>query len=705
MGAQDSIDSQKEIFGKVQGLMAFLDTTEQKQSRENLEAWREVIQALREMANNPLPFLLELLKGLKAYKAVAGKDGVLAKTMRSAKQKVRKGKDKVDNAFKNSSKGIKEKFNLDVSSSAWLGTLNGIIRQSIITVLPRVDDILYEEIIKAFGCDLNMRVPVFGDGLSAPIEINISEIDLLKQLFNDPTDKVGRYMYEAADLQPGAYPPGQTKYPINRFLRDLIYNNGAGISMTVGNKQTIYGVSGRALFDIQAVNGIFKIWPYYKKQTNPGVNQNYRTAPNPSPGPGSGEKFTFIEFLKDYFGNMQIIEMQQLLAAVMEILTGFMSVRNKNFGIEELLHLEKFMASINKMLESCDGMDMETSTDSLNKLSELYDDDSFYDFTVEETRNIKLDVTKKSKNVISLKSCGNVEIPIDNDVIDKGLDNILATQNINEKIKAFDLVIQEAASSAAQKYGFEIGLGQISLPVEIDFKENLIKKLPQILVYCILSPKAILPVVLTSKLLNQTSVSSSNIEIWGKIFKRVIIRVVKEILAEVMKHLMRLVKEFLLRLIREAIKRKLSEKNKKLIRMIRKLLDILLPLIIALQEAKSCKEIYNILLAVLLANMPDIPFKVPPFLVSAACFRQGTSTLGAFEKFLGKMQDQGIPIGDMPDGSPNIFLMSQFSLMQAMDEETADNAKVSSVIMMGQVITPNGPGLIKPLTETCGLLA
>ena len=70
MGAQDSIDTQKEIFGKVQGLMAFLDTTEQKQSRENLEAWREVIQSLREMANNPLPFLLELLKGLKAYKSL-----------------------------------------------------------------------------------------------------------------------------------------------------------------------------------------------------------------------------------------------------------------------------------------------------------------------------------------------------------------------------------------------------------------------------------------------------------------------------------------------------------------------------------------------------------------------------------------------------------------------------------------------------------
>ena len=84
------------------------------------------------------------------------------------------------------------------------------------------------------------------------------------------------------------------------------------------------------------------------------------------------------------------------------------------------------------------------------------------------------------------------------------------------------------------------------------------------------------------------------------------------------------------------IKRKLDEMNKKKIRMIRRLLDILLPLIIALQEAKSCKEIFSIILGVLAANMPDIPFGVPPFLVKAAEFKPGTTALGAFEGYIGK---------------------------------------------------------------------
>ena len=182
------------------------------------------------------------------------------------------------------------------------------------------------------------------------------------------------------------------------------------------------------------------------------------------------------------------------------------------------------------------------------------------------------------------------------------------------------------------------------------------------------------------------------------------IRVVKAFLAEVAKRLLALVKEILLRYIRDLIKRKLSEMNKKKIRMIKKLLDILLPLILALQEAKTCKEIYNILLAALAANMPDIPFGVPPFLVSAAKLRPGTSALGTFEKLIDKLQSQGIPIGDMPDGSPNLFMLSQFAVIQSIDEEKTDNGSAQGVIMNGQVINATGGGLIKPFTRTDSIL-
>ena len=700
--ALDSIQAQKDIFGGIQGLLAFLDATDEKKNRENTEAWKNTLESLRNISSNPLPFLLELLKVLKQKKSNE-KAGQKAKKMRAAKRKKRRGqKNKTeDGKFKETKKSFAEKFGLDVSSDAWLRLLNQIIRGSIIETLPKVDDILYEEILKAFNCDLSMLVPVDGDGLNGPIIINISAVDQLKQLFNDPSSAVGKYMYEQDLLDSSVYSPGQSPYPVNRFLRDIIFNNGSSVSTTPGARQTIYGRSGRALFDIEALNGQFHIWPYYKFE--PG-NPQYNSAPSVAgPVPGA-QKFNFVEFLKDYFGNIKLIELQNFLGALMEILTGFMSVRNKNFSIENLLGLNKLMSSINKMLESCDGMDMHTSTDALNALSELHEDDSFFEFTPEEIKAIELETEKKSQNVISLLSCGVIDVPVDNDLIDEGVDSILATLNKDEQIKEFDLVLQKFASTSAKKYGFEIDLGSISLPAQIDFKENLIKKLPQILVYSILNPKGVLPIVLTAQMLNQNGTIPTGIDMFAKIFKRVIIRVVKEFLAAVARRILGLVKQIILAYIRDLIKRKLSEMNKKKVRMLRKLLDILLPLIIGLQEAKTCKEIYNILLATLAANMPDIPFGVPPFLVSAASLRPGTSALGTFEKLIGKLQEQGIPVGDLPDGSPNLFMLSQFALIQSQEEERTDNGAAQGVIMFGQVITPTGPGIIKPFTRTDSIL-
>ena len=710
----DTQDTQKDIFAKVEGLIAFLDTTDEKKVRENAQEWQDAMEALRDITNNPLAFLLNLLKILKESKKGQEITQAVKLKFRAAKEKNRKSK-KGDADFKDTKKSFKEKYLTNSYANVWLSTLNKLIRQSVLKVMPRVQDILLEEIIKAFNCDLTTLVPVVGDGLSGPVTIEVAEIDLLKQLFNDPNSDVGMYMYEQDGLNPAAYPVGVSPYPVNRFLRDMIFNGSAGIGNGVPaapvNIRTIYGKSGRALFDIEviAVLGnptILNIYPYYKTETG---NPQFASAPGcngvPAAVPGQGAKFTFIDFLKDYFRNIKLIELQNLAGALLEILTGFMSVRNQTFSVQDLKALQFFVNFMENVLKACDGDDLiGPDSESIAHHAELTDEDNYFNFTVEEERAMMLEVSRKLNNVLTLESCGSLDIAIDNNMVDEAVGEILATEVTEEKLQAFDLLLQKLAKSSAKKAGYDLGLGDITLPVEIDFKENLIKKLPQILVYSILNPKGVLPIVLTAKMLNQNGTIPTGIDMFAKIFKRVIIRVVKEFLAAVARRILALVKEILLRYIRDLIKRKLSEMNKKKIRMIRKLLDILLPLIIALQEAKTCKEIYDILLATLAANMPDIPFGVPPFLVSAARMRPGTSALGTFEKLIEKLQGQGIPVGDMPDGSPNLFMLSQFSLIQAQDEEKTDNGAAQGVIMDGQVIHPLGPGIIKPFTRTDSIL-
>ncbi len=708
----DTQDTQKDIFAKVEGLIAFLDTTDEKKVRENAQEWQDAMEALRDITNNPLAFLLNLLKILKESKKGQEITQAVKLKFRSAKEKNRKSK-KGDADFKDTKKSFKEKYLTNSYANVWLSTLNKLIRQSVLKVMPRVQDILLEEIIKAFNCDLTTLVPVVGDGLSGPVSIEVAEIDLLKQLFNDPNSDVGKYMYEQDGLNPGGYPVGVRPYPVNRFLRDIIFNGSAGIGNGVpaapNNIRTIYGNSGRALFDVEviAVLGnptILNIYPYYKTETG---NPQFASAPGcngvPAAVPGQGAKFTFIDFLKDYFRNIKLVELQGLIGALLEILTGFMSVRNQTFSVQDLKALQFFVNFMENVLKACDGDDLiGPDSESIAHHAELTDEDNYFNFTVEEERAMMLEVSRKLNNVLTLESCGSLDIAIDNNMVDEAVGEILATEVTEEKLQAFDLLLQKLAKSSAKKAGYDLGLGDITLPVEIDFKENLIKKLPQVLMYGLMNPKGVLPIVLTGKILNQNGQLCTSIEMFAKIFRRVIIRVIKEILQEVTKEIMKMVKQYLLQKIRELIRRKLSEQAKKKIRMIRNLLDLLLPLIAALNNAKNCQEIYNILLGLLMANMPDIPFKVPPFLVAVADLRPGTTALGTFERFLTKCQQDGVPIGDLPDGSSNQFIPIFFRAMQAKEEEDGQNKKILGVVPGGQVITPVGPGQIVPFTKISG---
>ena len=202
----DSIQQQKDIFGKVESLMAFLDTTDKQRNRENLQEWKNTFAALREITSNPLPFALELLKNLTAEKREKIKSGLKAKRMKAAK-KWSKKHPKTDTAFKKTKEAFSTRFGLSTTSDPWLRQLDQIIRTSILEVMPRVDDILFEELLKAFNCDMSMLVPTMGDGLSGPLQIQLSEIDLLKQLYNNPNSKVGKYLYERISWNVG-YPPG-----------------------------------------------------------------------------------------------------------------------------------------------------------------------------------------------------------------------------------------------------------------------------------------------------------------------------------------------------------------------------------------------------------------------------------------------------------------------------------------------------------------
>ena len=67
----------------------------------------------------------------------------------------------------------------------------------------------------------------------------------------------------------------------------------------------------------------------------------------------------------------------------------------------------------------------------------------------------------------------------------------------------------------------------------------------------------------------------------------------------------------------------------------------------------------------------------------------GYSATRAFMGTIEELQKIGVPTGDMPDGSPNLSVLSTFSQMKAQSNEQAENGKIQ-VAIPPLTMTPAG---------------
>jgi hypothetical protein len=89
--------------------------------------------------------------------------------------------------------------------------------------------------------------------------------------------------------------------------------------------------------------------------------------------------------------------------------------------------------------------------------------------------------------------------------------------------------------------------------------------------------------------------------------------------------------------------------------------------------------------------LPLLAFEVHQIdqLLFASQLLDGYSESRAFVGAIEEFQKSGIPTGALPDGSPNLDILSKFGQMKAMAKEDSDNNKVQLAI--GPLtITPAG---------------
>jgi len=581
----------------------------------------------------------------------------------TAKQNVTESIDKVKEQTKRFQREIKNQFEqlLDINNltGGKGGSSVSYVKKTLIRVIkniePKIIELLMEEAINAVGCDQQQTYA------AQVVYVKVSSIDLINLLKKDPSSKEGKVLYERNPINVQLYP-----FSMNKELYQRIQS---GQPYSTDNGQQYIGQSGQALFDIQYVdtNNLGETGPWFKVTLPNRVNNINKVG----------------TFLADYYRTTKVVEFTNIMANIMESLSGAISI-SANVGIAQAEDTNKLMLIIQRVLGLCFDNKKEIDVSGIAKLAELDDiDESFFEFTDIDLRNIDQRVTNIKNGVIEFEDCGNVKLPVNYDDIlnDLGTLNFIEDKDL---VDAADALTQTLINNPEWQ-GFAIE-GNIKATVDLNF----LKLIVQGIAASLLSPKVLLPIFVMLKSLGQTFVDVVNSFVdFMKTFKKFFINLMSKIGALFVKELFEIIKKDILNLIQSVIQDVAREKMDKRIIMILKLIQLIIVVAQFVSDWRKCKSVIDEILSLLKIATSGWGGEIPLPLLFASQFMDGYSESRAFIGAIEEMQKLGIPTGTMPDGSPNLDVLKMLGQMKSMASEEAENGKVQ--IAVGPLtMTPAG---------------
>lgn len=581
----------------------------------------------------------------------------------SAKKNVTESIDKVKEQTKRFQREIKNQFEqlLDINNltGGKGGSSVSYVKKTLIRVIkniePKIIELLMEEAINAVGCDQQQTYA------AQVVYVKVSSIDLINILKKDPSSKEGKVLYEKNPVTVQLYP-----FSMNKELYQRIQS---GQPYSTDNGQQYLGQSGQALFDIQYVdtNNLGETGPWFKV-TLPNRANNINKVGT---------------FLADYYRTTKVVEFTNIMANIMEALSGAISI-SANVGVAQAEDTNKLMLIIQRVLGLCFDNKKEIDISGIAKLAELDDiDESFFEFTDIDLRNIDQRVTNIKNGVIEFEDCGNVKLPVNYDDIlnDLGTLNFIEDKDL---VDAADALTQTLINNPEWQ-GFAIE-GNIKATVDLNF----LKLIVQGIAASLLSPKVLLPLFIMLKSLGQTFVDGvDSFAAFMKTFKKFFINLMSKIGALFVKELFDIIKKDILNLIQSVIQDVAKEKMDKRIIMILKLIQLILVVAQFISDWRKCKSVIDEILDLLKIATSGWGGEIPLPLLFASQFMDGYSESRAFIGAIEEMQKLGIPTGPMPDGSPNLDVLKMLGQMKSMASEEAENGKVQ-IAIGGLTITPAG---------------
>jgi len=597
----------------------------------------------------------------------------------------------------------------------------------VVKIEPQIQSIIADEAMKALGCSQeqtyngfsksNLQInplttlPV-GQGIYVPIQ----SLDLSSLLKTPVDSKLGKISYEKPDvtsgITSGVFKPysGQIPFPMNKALNLRMENSNLNRSYYEEYKKFYQGTSGLALFDF-----------VYSPTNRFGVNQDcYRIALidrnltiTGTTGTTKEYKNKIGEFLNDYYSTISLVDKTNFTEILLNIVSGAINIKS-GLSAQEIEKGTQFSIIVQRILGLCFDSRREIDVSGVSKVAELDGvDDTFYELTQADLRNIEVRISNIQNGVVQFESCDNIKLPVDYETLVNELVNlrdVIDDQSPEEQVKSINNVLDTLYQNPDW---------QAFLPTnfngEIAFNKEYINQIPLALASAVLSPKVLLPIFILMQVIesdaknmyNQavtsanTYVQSGNTILGGvnniinngvdflKVFKSFNIQVISRIGAIFIKTLYEVLKKDIINLISSVIsdisKNALLKKYKTILRLV----NILLVLSQLIDDYRKCKSLINDILLLLkqIFGKPDGSIPLPLLLL--ADFLPGTSPERATINTLELLQSVGIPTGTLPDGSPNLMGIYNLMTHKGADKEQSENGKVSAAV------TVTSPGVFR----------
>lgn len=537
---------------------------------------------------------------------------------------------------------------------------------------------LITEIVSTIGCSEEQSYSDVVAGAGQSIYLKVSQVDLFKILKTDPNDPDGKFYYEKEENTPGVLP-----FSLDRQLYKRL--------QTAQSLQTEYGTgligeSGQDLFDINYVT-------QYTTPTGTVYGDFFEVKLKQQ----LNNRTSVSDFLRDYYNSIQVFDLDKLGREIMNTLTPSLSFSLK-LTSDELREEKKFDLILKRIMGICSAPPQKIDVQGTAKLSELDTiDDSFFDVSGQELRNIENEINNTLNGVVEFEDCNDLKLPLNVLAVRESLDDII---NENKDSKKIDKIIESIDNmtndpqwkNLIPKFGLDLNL-------KLNIETNLIKKLPRIVFKSILTPKVILGfLTMVKATVNNLSLTNSpaviddlfdDINGFMKVFKKFTVNYMQKITSIFVKELFDIVKKNIKQLVENILLDIIKETKNKQIAMYSSIVYILLILGQAFIDYRNCKSVIDEILKLLNLGLSQLNIGLPQFVLAGSSLLGGTSDTRAFSNIIQNFQELGLPTGDAPDGEPNLFNQAILSTIKGISKESAENGK-TEVFIPPLTITPAG---------------